>query len=297
MDAWDSEAAHDLLRSLEDLPAHVREAHVLRQASSPVMSLVIRLAVGQIPGSDVAQDAEWAATAALRRREVLAYRSAGLAPGTAERSLRLLDWISALIGRWPEPVWSAAVSREVEDLVDACRRGRRRGEELRARGELQEQSTGFSVTGWLLRHPGDHCFRQARATVSDPWLCGHLDEWISAFDLSYSALAAQDWSAEEDGADVVVEVQLRDPVPHDWKEPAPAVVAATHRSTASVGPELRLRQVEDPDATFNGKLVSLLPGESWLACASWCSDGTVVPGDGTRRLDAPAHTQPSSPSA
>lgn len=93
----------------------------------------------------------------------------GLDAGTAERSLRLLDWISALIARWPEPDWSAAVSREVEELVDARR----------------------------------------------------------------SALAAQDWSAEEDGADLVVEVQLRDPVPLDCKEPAPAVAVAPHRSSAS----------------------------------------------------------------
>lgn len=92
---------------------------------------------------------------------------------------------------------------------------------------------GFSVIGWLLRHPADHDFRQARAAVSDPWLSGHLDEWISAADPSYSALAAQDWSAEEDGADLVVEVQLRDPVPLDCKEPAPAGAVTSHRSSAS----------------------------------------------------------------
>jgi hypothetical protein len=110
-------------------------------------------------------------------------------------------------------------------------------------------------------------------------------------------LAAQDWSAEERGADLVIEVQLRDPVPPDWKEPVPAVVIATHRGRAPVDAELRLRQVADPKAMFNGRLVSLLRGESWLACARRCSDGTVLPEDGTRRLDVPAHPEPSPVSA
>ncbi len=137
----------------------------------------------------------------------------------------------------------------------------------------------------MLRHPADHYFCQARARTTNPSLCEQLDEWITAFAPSYQTLAEQDWTAEENRADLVVELQLGDDVPLSWTEPAPAVVLAVHRGKATTGSELRLRQVEDPDATiFNGTLVSLVEGESWLVCARYSPDGTVIPVDGTRRL-------------
>jgi len=283
LDAVHLESARDLLVSLEDWPAPEREAEVLLHASGPVESCVIRLAVGQTPGDELWADLEWAASVALSRREVLINQTAGLDVGMADRSLRLLDWIDSQIRPWPEPDWSSAVRSQVDGLVEAVRRGRRRGEQLRRDRKHQEPPRAAVDAGWLLRHPPDHYFCQARAAATDSWLREELDEWVSVFAPSYEALAALDWSAEQDSTDLVVELQLRDPVPHDWNEPAPAVVLATHRGTAIAGSELRLRQVADPDERFNGKAISLLPDESWLVCASRGEDGTLIPADGTRR--------------
>jgi hypothetical protein len=68
VDAWDSQAARELLACVESLPLHEREACVLRRTSGAVMSLVIRLAVGQTPGHDLSEDSQWAASVALSRR-------------------------------------------------------------------------------------------------------------------------------------------------------------------------------------------------------------------------------------
>ncbi|HEY5317993.1 MAG TPA: hypothetical protein VIJ20_08430 [Solirubrobacteraceae bacterium] len=285
MDAWDLEHARALLESVERLPAHLREALVLREASDLVMSLVIKLVAWGEPGVDAARDADWAVSAAMARRSVLTYRAAGLDGAVADSDLALLDRICSLIGSWPEADWAGAVGRRVEELVDARRRGRERGEQLRPSRRPGEQSS-VPALAWLLRHPADHYFWRARANISDPWLCAHIDERIADFAPSYEAMADQDWSAEESRSDLVVELEILD-VPPGWKEPVETVVVATHRGGAAIGPELPLHLVADPDAQFNGMLISLLRGERWLTCASLRKDGTALPEDGTRRLAAP----------
>jgi hypothetical protein len=283
LDAWSVEAARDLLASVANSPAHEREALLLRRASHPMASSVIRLAGGPPPGWNHADDAEWAASLALARRQVLANRSAGLDAGMTDRSLRLLDWLQARIRVWPESEWQADVRHRVEGLVEATRRGRRRGQQLRHDGG-QKRPPGIEV-GWILRHPADHYFFKARTRATSPDLREQLDEWITAFAPSYQALVEQDWTAEQNRADLVVELQLGDGVPPDWTESAPAVVRAVHRGNITTGSELRLRQVEDPDAAiFNGTLLSLVAGEFWLVCARYSVDGTVIPLDGSRRL-------------
>jgi hypothetical protein len=244
---------------------------------------VIRLAVGQTPEGQLSADSEWAASAALSRRKVLAHRAAGLDAGMADRSLRLLDWIYSQIASWPEPDWSSAVRRRVDGLAEAGHHGRRRGEQLRRSQTREESPRAVADAGWLLRHPSDHYFCQSRTTATDPWLREQLDEWISAFAPSYQALAGLDWSAEQDSADLVVELRLRDPMPRTWTEPAPADILVTHHGSAATGSEMRMRQVTDPNATFNGKVITLLPNESWLVCARRGDDGTLIPADGTRR--------------
>ncbi len=166
------------------------------------------------------------------------------------------------------------------------RQGRRRGAELR-RAHRPEELERPPVAGWLLRHPADHYFRRARITLTDPPLCAPIDAWIAAFAPSYTALAGQDWSAEHTRADLVAEIQLLQPVPDDWNEPVVAAVLATHRGSAPDGATIALRQVADPDAVFNGRCIDLLSGEGWLIWAHVCNDGTFVPGDGTRRINAP----------
>jgi hypothetical protein len=283
LDGWAVEATRDLLASVADSPAHEREALLLRWASLPMMSSVIRLTGGPPPGWNHADDAEWAASLALARRQVLANRSAGLDAGMTDRSLRLLGWLQTRIRAWPEPEWQADVRHRVEGLVEASRRGRRRGQQLRHdRGQKRPPQT---EAGWMLRHPADHYFWQARTRATSPDLREQLDEWITAFAPSYQALVDQDWTAEQNRADLVVELQLNDDVPPDWTEPAPAVVRAVHRGNITPGSQLRLGRVEDPDAAiFNGTLVSLVAGESWLVCARDSVDGTLIPVDGTRRL-------------
>jgi hypothetical protein len=287
LDAWHRESGGETLEAADRLRAPAREALLRWSAAHPVIHLVLRLGRYGVPGAEFEADVDWATTAALARRDVLAYRAAGLDHGMAEHSLRLIERICSLIASWPEPAWSDAVSRRVEELVNARRRGRERGARLRQSRAPEELSEPPSA-GWLVRHPADHYFRLARAEVSDPWFCAYLDDQIAEFAPSYAAMAGLDWTAEEGEADLVVELQLPDQVPITWKEPVPAVVLATHHGSAGVGAELPLWLVADPDGQFNGKLVSLLAGETWLTCARLLDDGSLLPADGTRRLSAPS---------
>jgi hypothetical protein len=188
MDAWDRESARGVLESMESAPVYVREELVLREAAHVVMSLVIRLASRGEPGVDIGQDVDWAVSVAFARRRVLTYQAAGLDGGTADRNLSLLDRLSSLIGSWPEADWNGAVGRVVKERVDARHRGRARGEELRSSGTLEEQP-GVPAVAWLLRHPADHYFWRARANITDPWLCAHIDQRIADFAPSYAAMA------------------------------------------------------------------------------------------------------------
>jgi hypothetical protein len=135
----------------------------------------------------------------------------------------------------------------------------------------------------LLRHPTDHYFRMARASVTDPWLHGHLDQQIAMLAPSYAALARQDWSTEQARADLVAEVQVSDRVPAGWHEPIPATLIGVQHGSLSVGSQLGIRLVADPAAPFNGTLLSVLAGERWLICGELLDDETVIPADGTRR--------------
>jgi hypothetical protein len=124
----------------------------------------------------------------------------------------------------------------------------------------------------------------ARARVSDPWFCAYLDDESAVLGPSYDALARLDWTAEEAQADVVVELETSSPRSPGWREPVPARVVGAGEGRVLVGSELGLRLVADPDATFNGTLISVLHGERWRVCGHLGNDGTVLPGDGTRRL-------------
>ncbi len=165
---------HVTSSSVDGFPAHVREAHVLQAATSPVIAPVIHLGAGDPPGTDLAADAAWASQAAFARRQVLTYRAAGLDHGIAESNLQLIDRICSLIATWPEPEWTKTVRRVVERSIEARRSGRRRGEQLR-QGRDPDPSMRQPDVGWLLRHPADHYLLGARAEITDPWICTHLD--------------------------------------------------------------------------------------------------------------------------
>jgi len=269
------------------------ESVLLWAASQPLVHVAIKLAAGKLPGSDAAQDLDWVVGVAISRAQVVAHRSAGLDGRLAERNLRLIDRICSLVGSWPEPGWTEAVERRVDQLVDARRRGHERGQEIR-RSRPPDEVPRIPTVAWQLCHPNDHYFRMAQARLADPQLAANMQEWIADFAPSYAAMSAQDWSAEERTADLVVDLQMPDDVPRDWKQPLPTVVVASHHGDAASGSQLPLRLVADFDARFNGMLISVLPGERWRTCASLLDDATIVPKDGTRRLAA---TPPSAPTA
>lgn len=290
-DAWDHEQAAELLEwagSLSEGDAHaaVRDACLLRAAAQPVIMVIITIAVHATPGEDVAEDAELAAAVALNRRTVLTFQAAGLNGRLAKRNLGLLDRVDALLSSWPEPAWSDAVRRRVEQLLDARRAGCRRGEQLRAAGRMPDPPPEPSVP-WLLCHPGDHWFRRARPAITDPILRAAIDDWIADFAPSYATLAAGDWSAEEERADLVVDLELPDKVLPGWEDPVPTVVVAKRHGRVEIGSQLPLRLVPDGDEPFNGVLIEVLPRERWRTCATLLSDGSILPSDGTRRLQAP----------
>ena len=166
IDAWHRESIAQLLDWSEKLPDArstdaFREATLLRAAAQPIIPLVISLR-HRMPGLTLEQDATLAASVAMRRRTAHSYHSAGLDARFTERNVRLFDRICALIGDWPQPDWSDAVGRRVKDLTDAMRRGRERGQSLRAaRGDPQPPPAKIS---WTLRHPADHWFWGA------PWM-------------------------------------------------------------------------------------------------------------------------------
>jgi len=137
-----------------------------------------------------------------------------------------------------------------------------------------------------LCHPGDYWFRRARPSIEDPTLATAIDDWIADFAPSYAVLADQDWSAEEERSDAVVDLQVPEEVPLGWDEPVPATVVASRRGAVAVGSELPLRLAPGGDQPFNGMLIHVLPRDRWRTCARLLPDGSVLPGDGTRRVEA-----------
>ena len=268
----------------EGLPACAAQALALLEALRPVIGIAIKLGHGPTPGVDSKEDAWWAAEVALARREVLAQQAAGLDRGLAGDSLRLLDRIDVLVGEWPADSWNDAVRTRVEDLVEARQRGASRGRELRANRRDDDTGPRDSPTvGWLLRHPNDHWLRGAIRHVQDPECRASIESLIAKLQPSYEQMGGLDLAAEEAAAEVICETEIVNVSPVPWKEPVSAVVRAAIKGNTAFGRPVAVRLVEDPDAQFNGSLVSLLTGERWHICASKLGDGTLLPLDGTRR--------------
>lgn len=52
----------------------------------------------------------------------------------------------------------------------------------------------------------------------------------------------------------------------------------------AVASEVRLHQALPDQERFDGLLLAVLPQERWRVCGSVLADGSIVSGDGTRRL-------------
>lgn len=289
VDEWVREEATWASESDARLPGCVREALAFSWVLQPVVGIAIRLGAGRLPGDDVQEDAEWAASVALARREVLALRRAGIDCGLAADNLRLLEQIDALIGNWRDTDWDDLARGQVQGLVDACRRGRQRGRELRqARGHTELQDT--QSAGWLLRQPNDHWLRHAASRVKDAECRVVMEAQIARLAPSYDQLCRLNWTAEEAVADVICEMRVLGTPGRwiGWTKPVSAVVTAPVKGTTSVDQQIAVRLVDYPNGPFNGTLVSLLACERWLLCARELADGTLLPLDGSRRLAMPS---------
>jgi hypothetical protein len=111
-----------------------------------------------------------------------------------------------------------------------------------------------------------------------------IEAQIAKLARNYQQLCRLDWSGEEATADVVCEMRVVSVSPARGKEPVAAVVTAPIKGDTSLGEQIDVALVEDPDVTFNGTLVSLLPGDRWRICARVRENDTLLPLDGTRRL-------------
>lgn len=283
-DEWERETATEAVKSLRDVPALVGDEELLHYAARPVVTFMIRFAADLWPGTDCADDAEWAATVALARRETAVQCQAGIDTRLSDLNLAVLDWVEARIDSWDDQAFASLVRARVDGLLETGRRGRERGSQLR---EARQPRSPAAVdnAGWLLRHPGDHYFRSARASASDDRLCELLDAQITLLAASYDRLAAGHDAYDQ--AEVIAELGVLAPVGRGWREPVAATVLAAEKGAISVGDRLGLRLVADPAAaTFNGALVSVRAGERWLTYAHRLEDGTIVPDDGTRRTAA-----------
>jgi hypothetical protein len=281
LDAWDREDAPSASAFDDRLPDCAREALALLEAVRPIIPIAIKLGAGQAPGADAAEDASWVAGIALARRSVVAQRAAGIDHGLAGDSLRLLARIDSMVGEWSDD-WGDVARRRVRELVDAGRRGRRRGQELGEQRQDVESQSHFNV-GWLLRHPTDHYLRLATRTVADSECRVLIENQIARLARNYEELCGLGWSAEEAMADVICETQILGTSPDSWKKSVSAVVIERVKGDTLLDEQIAVRLVEDPDRPFNGTLVSFLPGERWLTCARELEDGTLLPLDGTRR--------------
>ena len=284
-DAWDREAAVALLESQRAEPAVVFDEERLLAAAQPMFRFVIRFAAGLWPGTDAAKDATWVATAALARRQVIINSKAGIDCGMADLNLAVLDWIDSRIGGGDDQDFRSRVREEIDGLLDASGRGRQRGAELRAlrerEGRADPPASSSTTAGFLLRHPNDHYFREARAAVTDEDLGQLLDAQIAVMAASYDRLIAG--TASRDEGELVVELQVGD-TPHGWTVPVPTTVVTVAVGAVAVGDQIGLRLVADPDAAFNGTLMSVRAGERWLTCGDLLQDGTIIPRDRTRRV-------------
>jgi len=286
IDAWDREDASSASALDDRLPDCASEALALLEALRPIIPIAIKLGAGQAPGTDAAEDAWWAASVALARRDLLAQQAAGTDHGLAADSLRLLDRIDSMVGEWSDD-WEEIARRCVDELVEAGRRGRQRGQQLREQRQDVEPQSHLNVA-WLLRHPTDHYLRSATKTVADPECRALIENQIARLTPNYRELCDLDWTTEEAVTDVICEMQVLDTAPGGWKKPVTAVVTTPIKGNTSLDEQIAVRLVEDTNAPFNGTLVSFLVGEQWLTCARELEDGTLLPLDGTRRCAVPS---------
>ncbi|MGO9975130.1 MAG: hypothetical protein ACLP01_20470 [Solirubrobacteraceae bacterium] len=194
----------------------------------------------------------------------------------------MLDWVEAHIGNWDANGFPSLVRSRVDGLLDAGQRGRERRMRLR---ETRDQIPPLACMAcWVLRHPGDHYFRLARDTATDARLRELLDAQIALLSDRYDRLSAGHDAHQSD--DVIVELGVLGPLSAGWREPVPTTVHAANSDAVRVGGQIGLRLVADPDATFNGTLVSVRAGERWLTVVDVIRDRAIIPRDGTRRLGA-----------
>lgn len=130
------------------------------------MGIMIRLGAGPAPGADREEDAAWAASVALARRDILAEQAAGIDHGLAADNLRLLDRIDALIGTWSDGDWDELARRRVTELVVASKRGRQRGRELRKSEPQATRSNMPRVVGCCATRPTTGCVRRPRWSLT-----------------------------------------------------------------------------------------------------------------------------------
>jgi hypothetical protein len=284
-DEWDREDAVEIMRSLRDADPVLREAESLYWAAHPVVRLMIDLMLDRSPATDVSEAAELTAAAALSRRQIAVFRTAGIDGGMADLNLAVLDWVDAQAHGQDGPEYALLVRERVDGLLDASRRGRERGRRLRQSSGAPQPSRSSLSAGWLLRHPTDHYFRSARANSTDDRLVALIDAQIDLLADSYQRLAARQVDTHQ--PELVVDLEVLEPVERGWTEPVATTVLASQTRSVSVGDRLGLRLVPDPKATsFNGTLVSVRGGERWLTYAHRLEDRTIVPEDGTRRIAA-----------
>jgi hypothetical protein len=277
---WERESVPEVFESLSDEPGPVRDERLVRSAAGPVVPFAIKFSVGRWPGQDVGEDAEWAAAAALARRRLTVWQEAGVGGASTEPPVGVLDWVEEHISSWDAQDFPSLVRSRVDALLDAGRRGRERGLRLReTRGQIPPLACSAC---WVLRHPGDHYFRLARDNATDARLCELLDAEIAVLSDRYDRLSAEHHVHQSDH--VTLELGVLGPISPGWREPVPATVQAASTDAVTVGDQIGLRLVADPDATFNGTLVSLRAGERWLTVADGIRDRTIIPRDGTRRL-------------
>lgn len=264
----------------------VEQAYGLVEALQPIIAVTLKLGIGPAPGVAPDEDATWAVSVALARRDVRTGQAAGIDHGLAANNLRLLERVDALIGTRDDPGWDQLVRDRVSELVDARTRARQRGLELRKRREshpLADLPEPVPV-GWLLRHPTDYWLRQAAPTVADLECRTLIDAQIELLAPNYQHLRELDWSTEEAAAQIVCEAAVLHAEQGASRQPIRAIVTATFKGDFALDQQVALRTVEDPDGPFNGKLMSVLTGERWLICADQLKDRTLLPLDGTRRL-------------
>jgi hypothetical protein len=255
----------------------------LCEALQPMIGITIKLGVGPTPGSDREADAEWVASSALARRDVLANQDAGIDHGLAAGNLGLLERIDALAATHDDHDFEQLVRRRVTESVEARTQGRRRGRELRRLRERDLQPGEPPPAGWPLRHPTDYWLRQAAPTITDAACRSLIEAQIKLLTPAYQQLRDLDWAAEEAAADVVCEVDVLDARRGASTQPVRAVVIAAAKGGVPVHRQIKLRVVKDPDGPYNGSLVSMRVGERWLICAHQLEDNSLLPLDGTRR--------------